>query len=75
MTFALKERHRHEKLIEKGYRTWNNVKNQPIFAKAIEVCREEKTVLLIDEDGEQYRYPVEKLSGGDRAWLAEEFLR
>jgi hypothetical protein len=75
MTFALKERHRHEKLIEKGYRTWNNVKNQPIFAKAIEVCREEKTVLLIDEDGEQYRYPVVKLSGGDRAWLAEEFLR
>ena len=74
-TFALKERDRHEKLVEKGFRTWNNDRNQPIFAKAMEVSREDKTVLLLDENGERYRYPVVRLSEEDRGWLAERFLR
>lgn len=73
--FALKENHRHEKLVEAGYRQWINYRKEPIFAKAVRVSREEKTVVLLDEQGKRYSYPVVKLSKGDRDWLAEQFLR
>ena len=74
-THALKERDRHEKLLAKGYRDWTNDRNQPAFAKALEVSREDKTVLFLDGNGKRYRYPVIRLSGEDRDWLAEHFLR
>ncbi len=74
-THALKERHRHENLVAKGFRDWTNDRNQPVFAKALEVSREDKTVLFVDVNGKRYRYPVIRLSGEDRDWLAENFLR
>ena len=74
-TFALKERDRREKLLAEGYRTWVNDKKQSVFAKATGVSREEKTVLLVNEYGENCRYSVVRLSEKDRRWLAEKFLR
>ena len=61
--------------MKSGYRTWSNYKKEPIFAKAVSVSREEKTVVLLDEAGKRYTYPVVKLSKEDRDWLAEQFLR
>lgn len=73
--FVRKENHRHEKLANSGYRQWINYKKEPIFAKAMAVSRKEKTVVLLDEAGKRYSYPVVKLSKEDRDWLAENFLR
>ena len=73
--FVRKENHRYERLVKSGYRTWSNYKKEPIFAKAVSVSREEKTVVLLDEAGKRYTYPVVKLSKEDRDWLAEQFLR
>ena len=73
--FVLKENHRHQQLVSNGYRQWTNYKNEPIFAKALSVSREEKKVVLLDEQGKRYSYPVVKLSKEDRDWLAEKFLR
>lgn len=72
---ALKERHRHETLVESGFRDWVNDRDESVFAKAIDVSLEDRTVLFVDDLGEHYRYPVVKLSEEDRAWLAERFLR
>ncbi len=71
--FALKEKYRYEKLEEKGYRFWTNYKNKPMFARAVELSREEKMVTLLDEAGKRTRYPVLKLSTKDRAFLSEQF--
>lgn len=74
-THALKEQHVRDQLVSKGYRDWTNDRDQLVFAKAVEVSREEKTVTFLDRYGKRYRYPVIRLSNDDRNWLAERFLR
>lgn len=72
---ALRERERHQRLVEKGYRDWTNDRNEAVFAKAVEVSREDREVVFMDPYGKKHRYPVVLLSKADRDWLAETFLR
>lgn len=73
--FARKENHRYEQLLKAGYRDWSNRRKEKVFAKAVSVSREEKTVVFKDEKGKKYTYPVVELSEEDREWLAEKFFR
>ncbi len=72
-TFQLRERDRQEKLIEGGFRTWRNHKKEEIFAKAIGISREEKTVTLVDDFGRKGAYSVLKLSREDLDYLSKRF--
>lgn len=57
-----------------GYRDWTNpVTDTTVFAKAVSLSREEKTVTLLLPDGKRYPYSVLKLSEADRNWLAEAY--
>ncbi len=57
-------------LEKKGYREWQDRRGRKVFAKLVSYNKGELT--LIEPDGARSRTHEDKLSDGDRAWLAEQ---
>ncbi len=57
-------------LAKKGYREWQDRKGRKIFARLVSYSN--GTLTFIEPDGTRSQTKEEKLSDGDRAWIAEQ---